>query len=144
MDLDLPTVQVGIRSISREEVEFVRGRKNVRVVSNREMHRSDDWMKDAFALLKEDVYVTFDVDFFDGSLVPGTGTPEPGGGTYDQALRILRTLVLSRRIVGADVVEHSPVAGNRAPDFMIAKLCYKLLAYAHFPEKARHPVLSPE
>jgi N1-aminopropylagmatine ureohydrolase len=144
LDLDLPTVQVGIRSISREEVEFVRSRKDIRVVSNREMHRSDDWMKDAFELLKEDVYVTFDVDFFDGALVPGTGTPEPGGGTYDQALRILRTLVLSRRIVGADVVEHSPLPGNRAPDFMIAKLCYKLLAYAHFPEKARRPVLSPE
>ncbi len=144
VELDLPTVQVGIRSISREEVEFVRERGNVRVVSNREMHRSDDWIAGAFGLLTDDVYVTFDVDFFDGSLVPGTGTPEPGGGTYDQALNILRRLASSRRIVGADVVEHSPVPGNRAPDFMIAKLCYKLLGYAHFPEKARHPVLSPE
>jgi agmatinase len=144
VELDLPTVQVGIRSISREEVEFVREKGNVRVVSNREMHRSDDWIEGAFGLLTDDVYVTFDVDFFDGSLVPGTGTPEPGGGTYDQALNILRRLAGSRRIVGADVVEHSPVPGNRAPDFMIAKLCYKLLGYAHFPEKARHPVLSPE
>jgi hypothetical protein len=48
-----------------------------------------------------------------------------------------------RRIVGADVVEHSPLAGNRAPDFMIAKLCYKLIGYAHFADKARKPVLSP-
>ncbi len=143
VELDLPTVQVGIRSISREEVEFVRRKGNVRVVSNREMHRSDEWMDGAFRLLTDDVYVTFDVDFFDGSLVPGTGTPEPGGGTYDQALRILRRLVESRRIVGADVVEHSPLAGNRAPDFMIAKLCYKLLSYAHFREKAGSPVLSP-
>jgi N1-aminopropylagmatine ureohydrolase len=144
VELDLPTVQVGIRSISREEVEFVREKGNVRVVSSREMHRSDDWITGAFGLLTDDVYVTFDVDFFDGSLVPGTGTPEPGGGTYDQALNILRRLAGSRRIVGADVVEHSPLPGNRAPDFMIAKLCYKLLGYAHFPEKARHPVLSPE
>jgi agmatinase len=144
VELDLPTVQVGIRSISREEVEFVREKGTVRVVSNREMHRSDDWIAGAFGLLTDDVYVTFDVDFFDGSLVPGTGTPEPGGGTYEQALNILRRLAGSRRIVGADVVEHSPVPGNRAPDFMIAKLCYKLLGYAHFPEKARHPVLSPE
>jgi agmatinase len=143
VELDLPTVQVGIRSISREEVEFVRRSGSVRVVSNREMHRSDDWMDGAFGLLNDEVYVTFDVDFFDGSLVPGTGTPEPGGGTYDQALRILRRLVETRRIVGADVVEHAPVAGNRAPDFMIAKLCYKLLGYALFPEKAREPVLSP-
>jgi agmatinase len=144
VELDLPTVQVGIRSISREEVEFVRRQANIRVVSNREMHRSDDWMEGAFRILGPEVYVTFDVDFFDGSLVPGTGTPEPGGGTYDQALRILRNLVGTRRIVGADVVEHSPLPGNRAPDFMIAKLCYKLLGYAHFPEKARRPVLSPE
>ena len=143
VELDLPTVQVGIRSISREEVEFVRNRGNIRVVSNREMHQSDEWMDGAFGLLNDDVYVTFDVDFFDGSLVPGTGTPEPGGGTYDQALRILRRVAADRRIVGADVVEHAPVPGNRAPDFMIAKLCYKLLAYAHFPEKARRPVLSP-
>ena len=140
---DLPTVQVGIRSISREEVDFVRRNGNIRVVSNREMHRSDDWMTGAFGLLNDEVYVTFDVDFFDGSLVPGTGTPEPGGGTYDQALEILRRVATTRRIVGADVVEHAPVAGNRAPDFMIAKLCYKLIGYAHFPQKARSPILSP-
>jgi N1-aminopropylagmatine ureohydrolase len=144
VELDLPTVQVGIRSISREEVEFVRQKGNIRVVSNREMHRSDDWIDGAFGLLNDEVYVTFDVDFFDGSLVPGTGTPEPGGGSYDQALNILRRLTTSKKIVGADVVEHSPIPGNRAPDFMIAKLCYKLLGYAHFPGKARRPVLSPQ
>jgi agmatinase len=107
------------------------------------MHRSDAWMDRALSRLTGEVYVTFDVDFFDGALVPGTGTPEPGGGTYDQALGILRRLSLEKRIVGADVVEHSPLPGNRAPDFLVAKLCYKLIGYAHFPEKARRPVLSP-
>ena len=107
------------------------------------MHRSDAWMEKALGKLTAEVYVTFDVDVFDGSLGPGTGTPEPGGGTYDQALAILRRVASERRIMGADVVEHSPLPGNRAPDFMIAKLCYKLLGYAHFPEKARQPVLSP-
>ena len=53
--------------------------------------------------------MTFDVDFFDGSLVPGTGTPEPGGGTYDQALSILRRVASERQIIGADVVEHAPL-----------------------------------
>ena len=101
------------------------------------------WMDKALRKLTDEVYVTFDVDFFDGSLVPGTGTPEPGGGTYDQALAILRRISSERRIIGADVVEHAPLAGNRAPDFMIAKLCYKLIGYAHFPDKARKPVLSP-
>jgi agmatinase len=142
VELGIPSVHVGIRSISKEEVDYVR-KTGTLIVSNREMHASDAWMEKALAKLTGEVYVTFDVDFFDGSLVPGTGTPEPGGGTYDQALAILRRVASERRIIGADVVEHSPLAGNRAPDFMIAKLCYKLLGYAHFPEKAKKPVLSP-
>ncbi len=142
IELDIPTVQVGIRSISKEEVDFVR-KTGLLVVSNREMHRSDDWIPGALSRLTEEVYITFDVDFFDGSLVPGTGTPEPGGGTYDQALTILRRVATAKRIIGADVVEHSPIPGNRAPDFMVAKLCQKLLGYTFFREKARQPVLSP-
>ncbi len=142
VELGIPSVHVGIRSISKEEVDYVR-KSGTLIVSNREMHRSDGWMEKALAKLTEEVYVTFDVDFFDGSLVPGTGTPEPGGGTYDQALAILRRVASERKIVGADVVEHAPLPGNRAPDFLVAKLCYKLLGYAFFPEKARNPILSP-
>ncbi|MET0619456.1 MAG: agmatinase, partial [Thermoanaerobaculia bacterium] len=142
VELGIPSVHVGIRSISREEVDYVR-KTGTLIVSNREMHRSDEWMEKALARLTGEVYVTFDVDFFDGSLVPGTGTPEPGGGTYDQALSILRRVASEKRIIGADVVEHAPLPGNRAPDFMIAKLCYKLIGYAQFPDKARRPVLSP-
>ncbi len=142
VELGIPSVHVGIRSISKEEVDYVR-KSGTLIVSNREMHRSDGWMEKALAKLTEEVYVTFDVDFFDGSLVPGTGTPEPGGGTYDQALAILRRVASERKIVGADVVEHAPLPGNRAPDFLVAKLCYKLLGYAFFPEKARTPILSP-
>jgi agmatinase len=142
VELGIPSVHVGIRSISREEVEYVR-KTGTLIVSNREMHRSNAWMERALARLTEEVYVTFDVDFFDGSLVPGTGTPEPGGGTYDQALAILRRVASERKIVGADVVEHAPLPGNRAPDFLVAKMCYKLLGYAFFPEKARNPILSP-
>lgn len=137
-----PTVHVGIRSISREEVEFVRERK-LRIVSNRELHAGSAWIDEAIERLAGPVYVTFDVDFFDGSLVPGTGTPEPGGGTYEQALEILRRVASRRSIVGADVVEHAPLAGNRAPDFLVAKLAYKILGYAAFPGKAASPVLSP-
>ena len=106
--------------------------------------RIADTFTASLARLTGEVYVTFDVDFFDGSLVPATGTPEPGGGTYDQALATLRRVASERKIIGADVVEHAPLAGNRAPDFMIAKLCYKLLGYSFFPQKARAPVLSPQ
>jgi agmatinase len=141
VELGLPSVHVGIRSISREEMEYARER-NLLLVTNRRMHRSDDWIPEALSRLTDEVYVTFDVDFFDGALVPGTGTPEPGGGSYEQALSILRRFAAEKRIVGADVVEHAPIPGNRAPDFMVAKLCYKLIGYAHFPEKVRDLALA--
>jgi agmatinase len=141
VELGIPTVQVGIRSISREEVDYARRVGTTMIVSNRELHRSDAWMDRALARLTHEVYVTFDVDFFDGALVPGTGTPEPGGGTYDQALSILRRVASERRIVGADVVGHAPMARNRAPSFMIARLCYELLGYGYFPQKAGSPLL---
>ncbi len=137
-----PSVHVGIRSISREEIDFARSR-GLFIVSNREMHAGWDWMAPALERLTRDVYVTFDIDFLDGSLVPGTGTPEPGGGTYPQALEILRRVSAVKNIVGADLVEHAPLPGNRAPDFLAAKLAYKMIAYALLPEKARNPLLSP-
>ena len=96
-------------------------------------------VQDSTPRLTDEVYVTFDVDFFDGSLVPGTGTPEPGGGTWEQALEILRRVAAEKTIVGADVVEHAPLPGNRAPDFLVAKLCYKLLGYSLFPGKVPGP-----
>ncbi|MDQ5858253.1 MAG: agmatinase [Acidobacteriota bacterium] len=138
LETGAPSVHVGIRSISREEVLFAR-EKGLLIVSNRRLPNVDEWMPEALARLTDDVYVTFDVDFFDGSLVPGTGTPEPGGGTWEQALEILRRVGTAKRIVGADVVEHAPLPGNRAPDFLVAKLCYKLLGYSLFPEKVPAP-----
>jgi N1-aminopropylagmatine ureohydrolase len=134
LETGAPSVHVGIRSISREEVVFAR-EKDLLIVSNRRLPNVEEWMPEALARLTDEVYVTFDVDFFDGSLVPGTGTPEPGGGTWEQALEILRRVGTAKRIVGADVVEHAPLPGNRAPDFLVAKLCYKLLGYSLFPEK---------
>lgn len=107
------------------------------IVSNRRLPAFDDWIPEALRRLTDEVYVTFDVDFFDGSLVAGTGTPEPGGGTWEDALEILRRVAAERRIVWADVVEHAPLPGNRAPDFLVAKLCDKLLAYSLFPATVR-------
>lgn len=141
LETGAPSVHVGIRSISRDEVLFAR-EKGLLIVSNRRLPNVDEWMPEALERLTGSVYVTFDVDFFDGSLVPGTGTPEPGGGTWEQALEILRRVATAKRIVGADVVEHAPMAGNRAPDFLVAKLCYKLLGYSLFPEKVPVPANS--
>jgi agmatinase len=141
VELGIPSVHVGIRSISREETDYAR-EKDLLIVSNRRLSDFDSWMPRALERLTGDVYVTFDVDFFDGHLVPGTGTPEPGGGSWEDGLEILRRVAAERRIVGADVVEHAPLPGNRAPDFLVAKLCYKLLGYSLFPEKVRNLALA--
>ena len=87
------------------------------------------WIDRAVAALGPSVYITFDVDFFDPSLVPSTGTPEPGGGQWYPALSLLRRVFAERRVVGADVVEHAPIPGMNAPDFLVARLIYKFIGY---------------
>ena len=76
------------------------------------------------------IYVSFDVDGFDASLMPSTGTPEPGGFFFEEACMILRAAARAGTIVGADLVELAPIPGLHAPDFTAAKLAYKLLSYA--------------
>ena len=87
------------------------------------------WMDRALAALGDPVYITFDVDFFDPSLVPSTGTPEPGGGHWHPTLAFLGRVFRERRVVGADVVEHAPIPGLNAPDFLVAKLIYRMIGY---------------
>ncbi len=89
----------------------------------------EPWLDRAMSELGDPVYITFDVDFFDPSVMPATGTPEPGGGTWHQALALLRRVFAERRVVGADVVELAPVPGLAAPDFTAARLVYKLIGY---------------
>jgi agmatinase len=122
-------VQVGLRGVSTEEVDVIRGREGVTAVWADRMWEDDAWMDEALAALGPRVYLTFDVDYFDPSLVPSTGTPEPGGGDWYRTLRFLRRVFSEREVVGMDVVELAPVPGLRAPDFLVAKLVYKLLGY---------------
>jgi agmatinase len=123
-------VQVGIRAVSPEEVEVIRSRpEQITVVWADDMWDDDGWMDRALAALGPQVYLTFDVDYFDPSLVPATGTPEPGGGDWYRTLRFLRRVFEERDVVGMDVVELAPIPGMGAPDFLVAKLVYKLLGY---------------
>ena len=122
-------VTVGARGISAEEWRVARDRDNVLVVTDDELARDDRWMDRAVAALGDEVYITFDVDYFDPSLVPSTGTPEPGGGSWHPTLVFLRRVFAERRVVGADVVEHAPIPGLAAPDFLVAKLIYKMIGY---------------
>ncbi len=122
-------VTVGARGISGEEWQVAAERDNVTVVTAEELARDESWPDRALAALGDPVYITFDVDFFDPSLVPSTGTPEPGGGEWYPALAFLRRVFAERRVVGADVVEHAPIPGMTAPDFLVAKLIYKMIGY---------------
>lgn len=122
-------VGVGIRATSEEEQALSEATSGSELVWADAMWESDRWMDRALDALGPRVYLTFDVDYFDPSLVPSTGTPEPGGGDWYRTLRFLKRVFAEREVVAADVVEHAPMAGNHAPDFLIAKLVYKLLSY---------------
>lgn len=122
-------VGVGLRAVSREEVEVARAHDGVHLIWADEMWRDDRWMDRALERLGARVYITFDVDYFDPSLVPSTGTPEPGGGDWYRTLHFLRRVFTEREVIGCDVVELAPTPGLHAPDFLVAKLVYKLLNY---------------
>jgi len=125
-------VGVGIRGISQEEVEVAERSEGVTLIYADEMWADDRWMDRALEALGDPVYLTFDVDYFDPSLMPSTGTPEPGGGDWYRTLRFLRRVFRERNVMALDVVELAPIPGLSAPDFMVAKLVYKLLGY-RFP-----------
>ncbi|MGD2121105.1 MAG: agmatinase [Gemmatimonadota bacterium] len=126
-------VGVGIRGISREEVEVAQREAGVTLIYADEMWEDDEWMDRALNALGDPVYLTFDVDFLDPALMPSTGTPEPGGGDWYRTLRFLRRVFRERRVLACDVVELAPIPGMPAPDFLAAKLVYKLIGYRFFP-----------
>jgi agmatinase len=120
--------QVGIRSLSTEEAEAL-PRLGTKVFYDYSMRRDPKWMEAVVESLGEAVYVTIDVDGMDPAIMPATGTPEPGGLSWPEITALLRKTADHRRIVGADIVELSPIAGMVAPSFLCAKLIYKLLTY---------------
>ncbi len=127
LDLTDEIVAVGIRSLTAEEMALIRER-DIRTVFAEELRRPG-WVERAVERLQPNVYLTFDVDFFDPSLMPGTGTPEPGGADWWQALDLLRAVFAQRNVVGADIVELAPRSGDLASPMTAAKLAYKLIAY---------------
>jgi agmatinase len=121
-----PIVQVGVRSLSIEEKEAA---DENRILFAENIHNSNEWFENAVAMLSDTVYVTIDLDVLDISIMPSTGTPEPGGLGWYQVLSFLKTVFTERDVVGFDVVELCPNSKNKAPDFLAAKLIYKLLSY---------------
>lgn len=120
-------VPVGIRSMTVEERRLIQ-RERIPVVFGHELEGSV-WMDRAIGSLGPDVYVTIDVDYFDPAIMPSTGTPEPGGGAWHPTLTLLERVFREKNVVGCDVVELAPIPGLVAPDFLAAKLVYKLIAF---------------
>jgi agmatinase len=122
-------VAVGIRALTREERELARRSDHIHLFLADAIHASDAWIDEVLARLGPDVYLSVDVDAFDPALVPGTGTPEPGGLQWYPVLKLLRRVFQERTVVAADVVELAPQPGHPAADFLVAKLVYKMIAY---------------
>ncbi|MDD5317147.1 MAG: agmatinase [Candidatus ainarchaeum sp.] len=124
-------VQFGTRSLSREEAEFIAGTGKVKTVFMHEIRRAGmgESIRKAVSALSGQVYVSFDIDAFDPSDAPATGTPEPGGLRWHEALELLRAVFEEKNVVGFDLVELSPVPGSHASDFLAARLAYKAFAY---------------
>jgi agmatinase len=120
--------QVGIRSLSTEEAA-VAPSLPTEIFYDFNMRNNADWIDRVIDTLSEQVYITIDVDGFDPAIMPATGTPEPGGLSWYEGLTLLRRVIERRTVVAVDIVELSPIPGNVAPNFLCAKLVYKILTY---------------
>jgi len=136
-DLRIPSVQVGIRSISADEARLLESGLPTKIFWARDIAGRTDWIDKAVDALTPNVYLTIDIDGLDPSIVPTTGTPEPGGLGWYQTLTLIRRIAEKRRIVGMDLVEYSYFENYDSPAFLCAKLVYKSLAYIFQNENVR-------
>lgn len=131
LDDGVPFAQVGIRSLTGDEMDLIQRRGVCTVFASEAVGQPvSAWLGRALDALPDELYVTVDLDVLDPSIMPATGTPEPGGLDWYRTLELLRAVATAKRIVGFDVVELCPIPGLVAPDFLAAKLVYKLLGYA--------------
>jgi agmatinase len=129
IEMGLPTLPIAIRAICREEAELIE-KKSIPVMWDREIAQDSNWIDKAISEIKtEKVFLTIDVDGLDPSLIPGVGTPEPGGLSWNTTLRFLRRLYESREVIGCDVMELAPIQDSVVSEFTTAKLIYKLIGY---------------
>lgn len=134
LDVCPRTAQVGIRSLSEPEAQLVAERKLPMWLAS-DIHAQtrrgqQGWIDEVVAALGDEVYVTIDIDAFDPSLVPGTGTPEPGGLSWYDVIDLLTAVMARKRVIGGDVVELSPLVEGHVSPVVAAKLVYKLIGLA--------------
>ena len=130
-------ISFGIRNISQNEALFLK-KNNKRIKIFWAKDKSNWNLNQLKRILKnKKVYLTFDVDSLDSSLMPATGTPEPGGLFWDETINIIKTAAKSADIIGADINELSPIRGFNSYSFLVAKLAYKIIAYSFEFKKIR-------
>lgn len=123
-------IQVGIRSMDSSEVEHM---DEGRTYFAHDLY--DDWMDDAIGQMTPNVFITIDLDAFDPSILPSTGTPEPGGLFWYETLDFLKMIFKKKNVVGFDIVELCPNEQEKSSDFLAAKLYYKMLSYKFYTER---------
>lgn len=138
LDEGCRVVQVGIRACGEEEQENL-ARPEVQTFWMHEIRSRSraEWIGEVIGSLGPKVFVTFDLDAFDPSIMPSTGTPEPGGLDWATATALLRAVAREREVVGSDFVELAPVSWNHAPDFMAARLIYRWIGYLEAARSGR-------
>jgi agmatinase len=129
VDMGLPTVQIGIRAICKEEADLIKAR-NLTVFRARDIAGSTSWIEKAIASIPtKKVFLTIDLDGIDPTLIPGVGTPEPGGLTWYELMVFLAQVFATREVIGCDVMELAPIVDSVVSQFTAAKLVYKLIGY---------------
>lgn len=135
VDMGLPTVQIGIRAICKEEADLIK-EKNLVVFRAREIATQPDWMERAIAgIPTQKVFLTIDLDGIDPTLIPGVGTPEPGGLNWYALTEFLRRVIETYQVIGCDVMELAPIVDSVVSQFTAAKLVYKLIGYQALDNK---------
>jgi len=132
-------ISFGIRNISKSEISYLK--KNTSRINIFWAKDKLNWNLNKFKHLikNKTVYLTFDVDGFDSSIMPATGTPEPGGLLWDETLKIIKIAAKNSNIVGADINELSPIKGFNSYNFLVAKLAYKIISYCfEFNKKSKY------
>jgi agmatinase len=129
-----PAVQVGIRNLSAPEAQAIPGLRT-KVFYDWNMRQDPRWMDAVVEALADPVYITIDCDGLDPAVMPAVGTPEPGGLTWRETLDLVKLVMQRRRVVASDVVELCPIPGFVAPNFLAARLVYKLIGYRFAAEQ---------
>ncbi len=127
--LNTNLIQVGIRSMDICEKEYM---KKEKVFFMQDIIYDEFWLDEVLRQMTDNVYISLDLDVFDTSMMPSTGTPEPGGMCWNEVLALLEYVFEEKNVVGFDITELCPNKHNKAPDFLAAKLYYKMLSYKYY------------